>query len=920
MIEKISGINIQGKCFKSETSLMFYQHPHDRISIVYGKNGSGKSTISEGIASITTGYSSSNLSASLIDLNQQVLSVGNEERIFVFNEKYIDNNVKIDDDALGTIVLLGNQVGLQSEIDSQEGIVNSLSDKVDKISKECLDYYNKNNPLCPDFHKNRIINTLKQDGGWADEDSHIKGKKTKSHVTDAIIKEIGDMKVGESIEELNKRKNELQILLRKASDNSISYPKEVKTIEIDPNFETLIVNLLSIIIEEPVMTEREKLILNEIEKGNQSYVEKARIDFSDEETKYCPYCYQPVTEHYKDRLINSINKVLNKDVDEHKNQLKSILFPHITLDLSYLQSLDSELSSEAFKCMEICNVLIREYQELVLQKEGNIYTPIVIEANGLIKEIKNLNFILQQLEEKRIEFNEASKKKKSIINNLTYINKAIAHIQTAQLYKDLNKQEKAQTALQKRLNDNKNLLCHEKEKLTELLHRKSNIGLAINRINNLLDYVFLAHNRLSIELINEKYYLKSNGESVLPKDVSLGERNIIALCYFFTQILSNQEIEKIYQSETMIVIDDPISSFDFENKIGIVSLLRYQADRIINGNYNSKILFLSHDLETVFALRKAMEEICQSTKGIAGIPKTSSISLELFNSTLIQLNKHHNEYGNLLKRVYHFANGEKREESLSVGNEMRRILEAYSTFLYQKSIEQVSCDSNVLEALGKYSVFYNNLMYRLVLHGESHYEEQVYSVRDDNNFFQFISYDERIKTAKYILCFMYILSPHHIISYLKTESGAIDNIKRWLKDIPDNHSFEIESKSEKRIIPLYYLPLSAGIGNEVFEGISSDEYETDNETCDYALRVSGNSMEPNIPNGSIVLIKEQKTIEDNQIGAFYFNGKVYCKFIKHENGKAYLCSCNDDYPPIIISDDDTLTVYGRVIKVVSEID
>ena len=251
---------------------------------------------------------------------------------------------------------------------------------------------------------------------------------------------------------------------------------------------------------------------------------------------------------------------------------------------------------------------------------------------------------------------------------------------------------------------------------------------------------------------------------------------------------------------------------------------------------------------------------------------------------------------------------------------MRRILEAYSTFLYQKSIEQVSCDSNVLEALGEYSVFYNNLMYRLVLHGESHYEEQVYSVRDDNNFFQFISYDERIKTAKYILCFMYILSPHHIIAYLKTESGATDNIKRWLKDIPDNHSFEIESKSEKRIIPLYYLPFSAGIGNEVFEGISSDEYETDNETCDYALRVSGNSMEPNIPNGSIVLIKEQKTIEDNQIGAFYFNGKVYCKFIKHENGKVYLCSCNDDYPPIIISDDDTLTVYGRVIKVVSEID
>ena len=50
--------------------------------------------------------------------------------------------------------------------------------------------------------------------------------------------------------------------------------------------------------------------------------------------------------------------------------------------------------------------------------------------------------------------------------------------------------------------------------------------------------------------------------------MSLGERNIIALCYFFTQILSNQDIGKLYQDEELVVIDDPISSFDFENKVG----------------------------------------------------------------------------------------------------------------------------------------------------------------------------------------------------------------------------------------------------------------------------------------------------------------------------------------------------------------
>lgn len=37
----------------------------------------------------------------------------------------------------------------------------------------------------------------------------------------------------------------------------------------------------------------------------------------------------------------------------------------------------------------------------------------------------------------------------------------------------------------------------------------------------------------------QKYYLKSRGKDVKPKNVSQGERNIIALCYFFLQIASN---------------------------------------------------------------------------------------------------------------------------------------------------------------------------------------------------------------------------------------------------------------------------------------------------------------------------------------------------------------------------------------------
>ena len=916
MIEKIKGIIIKGRCFKADSTFMFFQNPNDRISIVYGKNGSGKSTISEGIASISPNGTPTDLTVSFVDADQQGIPVESDTSVFVFNEKYIDENVKIDDDGLGTIVLLGGQVNLQAEIDLQKTKVKTISDEVNKTTIDYAKYQDRSNPLCPAYHQNRIVTMLKQDGGWADIDSKIKGNKIKSQVNDGIVKEIGELVVKETQDELQKKYDDAHALLAKISDNTTSYPNPITQIVIDDDWELSVVSILARKIEEPVLSDREKQILEAIQNGAQERIESAQIVFSQEKTAICPYCYQPITDQYKHDLVESINKVLNKDVDEHKAEISAIKYPALTVDLVGIESLDSELVKDALHQMDICRSLLSQYQELSSQKERNIYTPILTEAKGLSKEIEKLNVILGALETKRIEFNDAAKKKASIVRQLISVNKSIAHIQIAQLYKDYSKQEKDKASILQKLSAQQKNLEEEKAKLQKLQQRKANIGLAIENINNSLDYVFLSKGRLSIELRNNKYYLKSNGADVMPKKVSQGERNIIALCYFFTQILSNQEIGKLYQNESLIVIDDPISSFDFENKIGITSLLRYQADRIIKGNTNSKLLVLSHDLETVFALRKAFEEICKSTKGIAGKPATSFISLELNCMKIAGLTKNHNEYGNLLKKVYHFANGEAQDDSLVVGNEMRRVLEAFSSFTYQKSIEMVSCDLNVLNALGNHSLFFENLMYRLVLHGESHYEEQIYSIHDGYNFYQFVSEDEKIKTAKSILCFMYLLNPYHVIAYLQVESGAIENIKQWVKAVPDNQAFEIAEKASKRIIPLYYLPISAGVGKDSFDDIPSDDYETDNDVCDFALKVSGNSMEPQIPDGSIVLVKKQETIDDGEVGAFYYNGKVYCKYMHHDSRGAYLCSYNDSYMPISLGEDDEVYVYGVIVEII----
>lgn len=920
MIEKIKGLKIKGKCFKDEAKLLFFTKPEERISIVYGKNGSGKSTISEGIKVSADKDYHSELSATFIDENQHEIDLPEiKENVFVFNENYIDRNVKINDDGLGTIILLGGQADIQSKIDECQNEIDIAQNEYEQADKLYQQYSQTDNPLNPQYYWQRMQDTLKKSGGWAEIDSKLKNNRRNSSVTNDIILEICILSFSQTCEELQKEFKEKQTLFNKLDDHSNTYPVEIKQIDIASNWENETCSLLAKKIEQPSLSEREKQIFAIIQSNGQSAIDKARIEFGKDATTFCPYCFQSVDEEYKKSLIESINRVLNKDTDEHIEELSKIIFPLFDEDYSIYDALDSDLVKSIVNQIAVCKNLTKEYSDAIIVKQSKVYTPYIMTANGLLKEISSLNQLLVLLEKKRLDFNSAIKQKRDILTRLIELNKKIAHYDVVQDYKAYMKQKKAYDNACADLEKKQKTLSKKKEELKTLSQRKQDVGLAIGSINNALDYVFFKKGRLSIELRDNKYYLKSNGDNVRPKDVSLGERNIIALCYFFTQIVANQDIEKLYQQEAFVIIDDPISSFDFENKVGIMSFLRYQINRIVKENDNSKVLVLSHDLTTIFDLKKAIDEICKSRKGKASLPKLDYAPLELKDSQVKRFERHRNEYATLLVSVYNYAAQGGSENSVTIGNEMRRILEAFSTFTYRKNIEDVSIDTNVLNVLGNKSHYFENLMYRLILHNESHYEEQVYSMHDAINFYEFIAEDEKQRTAKDVLCFIYLLNEPHLNAYLKDVRGAMDNIKIWSQQIPTNQSFEkvmpIATRN-LRTIKLFDLPLSAGLGNSIMESDAPYEpYSTENQSCDFALKVSGNSMEPDIVDGSIVLIKCCETIEDGEIGAFFYNGDVYCKKLIYKDKKAFLVSFNPDYKDIPVLEEDTLYVYGKVISV-----
>ena len=73
-------------------------------------------------------------------------------------------------------------------------------------------------------------------------------------------------------------------------------------------------------------------------------------------------------------------------------------------------------------------------------------------------------------------------------------------------------------------------------------------------------------------------------------------------------------------------------------------------------------------------------------------------------------------------------------------------------------------------------------MYRLVLHGGSHLEERVQSL-PGSNFYEFISLQEKVRTAKEIIVFLYLLNKEHVIRHLEKQENIGLNIPLWISEI-----------------------------------------------------------------------------------------------------------------------------------------
>lgn len=115
------------------------------------------------------------------------------------------------------------------------------------------------------------------------------------------------------------------------------------------------------------------------------------------------------------------------------------------------------------------------------------------------------------------------------------------------------------------------------------------------------------------------------------------------------------------------------------------------------------------------------------------------------------------------------------------------------------------------------------------------------------------------------------------------------------------------------------IPLLGGIaaGEPILAEEAYDTYvEADCDLhCDYALRVEGDSMSPDIRLGDVVFIRSADDVDDGQIAAVLVDDSATLKRVYHIPNGLQLLSSNPAYPPMIVTmpDHAAIRILGKAV-------
>ena len=779
MLKSLSDAVITSEYFG--TNVPLHELLSRRINILFGANGSGKSTIASAFRSFASGDDT------VLQLPGAAIDDDGRKHIFVFDEQYVRKNLEMSENTkgLGTIVTIGEAVDRAKEEKELEDKISDAETRMDAASttKETEEETAKT-------LLRKLDTDLKKDGAYADLGKGIKCQKNKIPVDlDAIIKVQNEV----SLSSYNKAQLRNEIL---SGINSLSSTKEQSKISWFPsmlhvadlpNAWIAAKDLLSKEIEKPELSEREqKLLKLGYLQTKEEIVEKG-LDT-------CPLCHQPISQEHRSSLAEMISHIENalKDVaSEYKMELEACKFKCVLIDYRVPEEVHALFPAES-EALERANTKLKENaDELVNNIEYRVQhvqaMPTDYDPSTLAACYSVFETAVNRLSSKITDYNQSIDNRDDLQKDLQRKNVILAYLEHES---DLKAYQGA-LARSKIEGDKFDSAKKERDSFKRQLDgihaKRSNTNEAREFINKCLQFIFMQPGRL--ELVsgdgddNGIYILKSNGSQVALDKVSVGERNAIALAYFFASTFQGKRVENRYSEEALYIIDDPISSFDQGNRVGILTFISDVFNNIIRGNRRSTILTLTHDIQTAYNLLTIVQRISKEQAWEKGVDYDDGIR-ELKNKRIVPITKEsETNYHRLLREMYEFAAADASEidKFNGMGNKIRQLLESYTNFNYNRSLDAVLNNDDLLESIpNELHNYYRRLAARIVFNAASHSGVTVDALGDGRDSF---TQEELHSVAQNILAFIYFTNPLHLDFILKG-SAHKKKIEEWKRQIP----------------------------------------------------------------------------------------------------------------------------------------
>ncbi len=722
MITKFNSIKKVG-CYEDLTTNA--NKPFDKVNILFGNNGSGKTTFSNILYLLSKHCKDKQtlfdeLTESDSEVEIETASgkihlkniITSELDIYVFNSKFVSDSVYNGNTS--NIDSFSNEIKLTNEkinlIDKEFEVVLKRSTKINSWINEIqnkLDAIWK--PLADDFQikiSNARLTNVKPDISYkVDGDIYeLRNELRKLYWNyDNVSKQSG------TISRLNAHKERLNTLTKIQIDFENLNPLLEHPISLSAK------NNLKERINRYQQKSEEKKIQNQIGDVNDWFKEGGRLLFlSKDIDSHCPLCksdltdnidslLQEYTSHYSeamlklfdflDNLINHLEKLktvdyLNANYEISTDILETIKLYDIQADNyvferyeDLLCSLESVLiklkekksAPESIIKLEESDVeLIQAYQEIIANFINQTQEAIDKEIN-LLKE-KSIEEIIKEIKDKikQIVSVELNQKDNNIFESKRRTNSDFAS--TCQTFSTFLKQSNDQLKIQK------------SEELSKLNAESKFVNIYLKHFG-INHFIIDRDKSKSKDNITITFTVTGRKKSKFGFSLSEGEKTALAFAYFISKL----RVEKIEGNKeefenTIIVIDDPISSLDdnrvFQTANLIDSFLFFNKDN--TAKQPKQVFILSHNLVFIKYMYNALRTNPEINDNINEyyISITSPFITDLPSS----LKNFTNTYIHKLKTIIEFK--EKKIDYNSVKNYlpnyMRIVLETFLGFKLAK--------------------------------------------------------------------------------------------------------------------------------------------------------------------------------------------------------------------------------------------